>query len=213
MPPPAKTTVIPLPSLRRLPTYLYYLKKLAAQGREVVSCTRIAAEFGQDPTQVRKDLAGTGITGKPKVGYPVAELIRAIEHFLGWDNRTDAFLAGAGNLGSALMGYQGFAEHGLNIVAAFDTDPAKVGTSIHGKPVMDLEKLPALAERMKIRLGIIAVPVAAAQGVADLMVRGGIQAIWNFSPAAITIPPQVIIEREDLSSGLAVLSRRLTQSR
>jgi redox-sensing transcriptional repressor len=200
---------VPEPTLRRLPTYHGILKQFERQGRPVVSCTRIAEALGLDPTQVRKDLAVTGIVGKPKVGYVVADLVTAIEEFFGWHNVTDAFLAGVGSLGTALLGYDGFKQYGLNIVAAFDTDPEKIGTKVRGKQVLALTKLPDLARRMHVHLGIIAVPPDAAQEVADQMVSGGISGIWNFAPVALQVPDDIIVENERLASGLAVLSRKL----
>jgi len=199
----------PEPTLRRLPAYHRFLKRLETQGRAVVSCTHIAADLALDPTQVRKDLAVTGIVGRPKVGYAVPALIAAIEHFLGWDNTTEAFLVGAGSLGTALLGYEGFREHGLQIVAAFDVDDVKIGQQIHGKRVLPLRKLSSLARRMHVRLGIITTPAGAAQEVADLMVEGGIKGIWNFAPASLKLPAGVIVENMQLSSSLAVLSNKL----
>ncbi len=201
----------PGPTLRRLPTYHHYLKQLEAKGRDFVSCTHIANELRLDPTQVRKDIEVTGIVGKSKVGYDVPNLIRAIEEFLGWNNTSDAFLAGVGSMGTALLGYEGFRNYGLNIVAAFDTNPDKVGTSVHGKEVLPIEKLPDLARRMHVLIGILTVPADAAQKVADLMIQGGIKAIWNFAPTALNIPEETVLENVHLSSSLAVLSNRLAQ--
>lgn len=206
------TKAAPEPSLRRLPSYYRFLKHLAAQGRGLVSCTHIAHELDLDPTQVRKDLAVTGVVGKPKVGYEVPVLMRAIESFLGWDNVTEAFLVGAGSLGTALLGYEGFREHGLNIIAAFDVEEAKIGQKIHGKQVLPLSKLSNLAARMHIHLGIITTPAEAAQDVADMMVAGGIRAIWNFAPANVRVPPGVIVENQQLASSLAVLSSKLAEA-
>ena len=107
-------------SVRRLPGYHRLLKEMQAAGARFVSCSLIGKELRLDPTQVRKDLEATGIVGKPKVGYPVEDLAGWLEEFLGWNNTKDAFLAGAGNLGSALLGYEKFRQFGLNLVAAFD---------------------------------------------------------------------------------------------
>lgn len=201
----------PLPTVRRLPQYLRLLRLLKVRGREVVSCTHIAEELKLDPTQIRKDLAVTGIIGRPKVGYFVPELIAAIEEFLGWNNTVDALLIGAGSLGRALLGYERFRErNGLNIVAAFDNDSSKIGQTAGDKPIFPLEKFGDLARRMHIHLGIIAVPAAAAQETANLMVGSGIRAIWNFAPVSLDLPEDVLIENVDLSSSLAVLSSRLT---
>ena len=199
-----------LATIRRLPTYLHLLRRLQASGREIVSSTHIANELKIEAIQVRKDIAVTGIVGKPKVGYHVPTLIKAIEEFLGWDNVTDAFLVGVGNLGSALLGYGGFHQHGMNIVAAFDTDEGKIGTEIHGKEILPLDKLSGLAMRMHVNMGIITVPASEAQSVAGLMVDAGIVAIWNFAPTHLETPENVIVQYEDLSSGFAVLSVKLS---
>jgi len=204
----------PAPSVRRLPLYLHYLRDLRGSGRESVSCTHIARDLGLISVQVRKDLAITGIVGRPKTGYELPALIRAIEEFLGWNTRCDAFLVGAGCLGSALLGYEGFIENGLNIVAAFDKNPAKVGNVIHGKEVFSLDKLKPLAERMHVQIGILAVPGHAAQEATELVLNGGIIAIWNYSPVRLEIPAEgVICEDVRLSSSLALLTSRLKSLR
>lgn len=199
----------PIPSIKRLPLYLRFLKARAEFGTASVSCTHIAHDMGTDPTQVRKDLAITGIVGRPKTGYDVAELIEAIEAFLGWKDASDAFLVGAGHLGTALMGYQKLESHGLRIVAAFDVDPAKIGTVIHGRKVLPTRKLPELARRMHLHIGIITTPDVGAQPAADLLVTAGIMAIWNFTSVRLDVPPNVTVENADLTSGLAVLSSKL----
>jgi redox-sensing transcriptional repressor len=201
----------PVPTLRRLASYYHYLKQLEGGGRDYVSCTRIAEHMMLDPTQVRKDVEATGLVGKPKVGYPVRALIEAVETFLGWNRLTDAFLVGAGNLGAALMGYTRFNLYGLNIVAAFDIDPAKVGSRLGQREILPLDKLSGLAQRMHIPIGIITVPAEVAQTVANLMVSGGIRCIWNFAPAILELPEDVIVENVSLASSFAVLSNRLAQ--
>jgi redox-sensing transcriptional repressor len=206
-----KIQKISKPSLQRLPSYLHLLRDLQATGVTWVSCTVIAEKLNKDPTQVRKDIALTGIAGRPKVGYNLDELIRAILAYLNWDRPTDTFLIGAGNMGRALLGYSGFGEHGLNIVAAFDADSRVVGTTIHGRQVLPLSRFKPMAKEMKITIGIITVPAAGAQGAADLMVDSGIQAIWNFAPARLRVPEHIVVENEDLSGSLAVLCRRLSR--
>ncbi len=204
--------IAPTPSVRRMPRYLRCLHALRSDRVEWVSCTFLAQRLNVDPTLVRKDLALTGITGKPKVGYYLPDLITAVEKFIGWDNPEDAFLVGVGHLGTALLGFEGFARHGLNIVAGFDNDPGKIGREVAGKPVLEAAKLPDLAQRMHIRIGIITVGARNAQTVADLMLAGGIRAIWNFAPTPLDLPPGIILENEDLSGTLAVISRRLAAS-
>jgi redox-sensing transcriptional repressor len=192
---------------------LRLLRQLQAQERTSVSCTVLAEFLRRDATQVRKDLSYTGIAGKPKVGYQLDGLIQAIERFLGWDNVSEAFLVGVGNLGRALLGYDGFSSKGLSIVAAFDVDERKVGTEIHGRHVLALDRLPGLAQRLHVSLGIITTPGEGAQGVADAMVSGGIRAIWNFAPVLLSVPEHVVVENEQLSASLAVISQRLAKAR
>lgn len=200
---------VPQPTLRRLPSYLHILRRFQVEGREMVSCPQIAEETKLNPTQIRKDLAAAGAIGRAKVGYRLTELIHSLEDFLGWNSISSAFLAGVGSLGSALLGHERFSQYGLEIVAAFDNDPAKVGHRVHGREVMPIDKLAGMSQRMYIHIGILTVPPQAAQAVADIMVLGGIRAVWNFAPTVLHCPPHVIVENVDLASSLAVLSSRL----
>ncbi len=197
-------------TLRRLPIYHHLLQKRLSTGIKTISCSQIAEELDYDATQIRKDLAVTGIKGRPKVGYDLAALILSIETFLGWSRVRKAFLAGSGHLGSALLGYNRFSHYGLDIVAAFDRDPDRVGTKVHGREVLPINKLAGLAKRMRVEVGIITVPAPVAQEVADFMVSGGIRAIWNFAPTKINVPAGVIVQNEDLYSSLGVLLQKLS---
>lgn len=198
-----------VPTLKRLPLYLRLLRKMRDEGIEYASGTVVAKELGLDPIVVRKDLAMTGAVGRPRLGFPMGEIIEAIEAFLGWSNTSDAFLAGVGNLGRALLGYKGFEQHGLRIVAAFDSNPAIIGTQVHGKTILDIRQMPELAKRMHVQIGVLTVTASVAQGVANAMIEGGIRAIWNFTPTTLDVPDHVILQREELASSLAVLSHRL----
>lgn len=202
----------PLPSVRRLPSYLRLLYDLQVRGGDQVSCTHIADALGLVSVQVRKDLSLTGIVGKPKVGYKIHELITAIEEFLGWNNIQDAFVIGAGCLGSSLLGYDGFSEFNLNVLAAFDVDPVKIGRPVHGKEVFPMEKLPNLVKRMHVLLGILTVPAASAQEAADAIVFAGMRGIWNYTNVKLRVPENVVVEDTKLSASLAALSSRLAES-
>jgi len=201
--------VIPQASLRRLPQYHHFLVELNSRGTVTVSCTTIGLALNCVPVQVRKDLQYTGITGKPKTGYNVIELIATIETFLGWNKVNEAFLVGTGNLGTAILGHERFSQYGLRIVAAFDKDPNKIGTRIHDREVLPLEKLGNLAKRLNIHLGIITAPAEVAQDVADEMIKAGILAIWNFAPVRLKVPSHIFVHNEDLYGSLASLSCKL----
>ena len=196
-------------SLRRLAAYHKVLQEMLLAGASTVSSSGIARILRLDPSQVRKDIEATGIIGKPKVGYPLAALIGWIEDFLGWTNTKQAVLAGAGSLGSALLGYKKFRQLGMDIVAVFDTDPQKFDHTIHGIQVFFPDKLPTFALSTHIHLGVIATPAAAAQATADLMVAGGIRAIWNFAPVHLRVPEFVVVRNEDLYESLASLTFKL----
>lgn len=197
-------------TLRRLPSYLRYLYQLGRQNVLTVSSTTIANGLGLNPVQVRKDIAlVSSVAGKPKTGYVTKELIADLEGYLGYHNTRDAVLVGAGGLGRAILGYDGFRNYGLNIVAAFDVNKDVVGAEVNGKPVYEMQKLGSVVERFKIRLGIICVPSAAAQGVADKMVKAGIKAIWCFAPVHLNVPADIAVKGEDLAASLALLSMQL----
>ena len=200
---------IPEPTLRRLPMYHQYLKNIESENILFISCTDISQDLNLVPIQVRKDIEMTGVIGKPKVGYSVKQVINGIEEFLGWKDTSSAFLAGAGSLGAAILGYQGFKDYGLDILAAFDADPKKDGTQIHGKRIYSMKKMPDLIERMKVKIGILTLPAAYAQETADIMMASGIKAIWNFAPVKINPVNGVIIQNENLAASLAVLSKKL----
>lgn len=202
----------PLPTLRRLPGYYRFLQTLERAGETTVSCTSIAKALHLDPTGVRKDLAFTGIIGKPRVGYLLGELQQAIESFLGWQTASEAVLVGAGDFGRALLGYEPFLERGLEIVVAFDVNPALIGKTVRGKEVLPQESLGEIIREREIRIGIITTPAAAAQSIANTMVDAGIRAIWNFAPATLEVPDGVILEHVELAASLAILSSKLADA-
>jgi redox-sensing transcriptional repressor len=200
-----------LPCVKRMPSYLQLLRVLHAAGREHVSGAELATVHDLQSVIVRKDLARTGAVGRPRIGFNIPEAIAAIERFLGWDDQTKGVLVGVGSLGTALLGYHGFQNFGFRFVGAFDRDPKIVGTWVHGRKVQAMEQLPPFVQRGQIPLGVLAVPAAAAQETAELMVSAGIRGLWNFSPVQLALPPEVICQKEDLAEGLAVLSHRLRE--
>jgi len=197
------------PTIKRLPSYLHVIENAQKEGREFISGTVIADELELEPIQVRKDLAVTGIVGKPRIGFPVDKLIHAIYNFLDWDKNHRAVIVGAGNLGTALMGYREFNRRGMTIVAAFDLDKKKVSKEIHETQVFALGQMPEKIKELDANIAILTVPSQHAQAVADLLIKAGIQAIWNFTNVKLKVPSDIIVQKEDLSSGYAVLSVKM----
>ena len=198
---------IPGFSLQRMPVYLNYLRSLPDDDAYTyVSSGAIAQALGLGEVLVRKDLAYTGCAGRPKVGYPRAELIAALEQFLCINDHKGAVLVGAGGLGSALLGYGGFANYGIELVCAFDNDPHKVGGIVGGKPVLSVDSLEAGCMEYGVQLAIIAVPAASAQGIAERLIRAGIRAILNFAPVQITAGEDVKVINIDVAANLAILA-------
>ena len=191
--------------LKRLPSYLSYLKSLPEDSSPFISATSIAVALNMGEVQVRKDLAVVSKAGKPKVGYPRADLIENISRYLCYDNTTDAILVGAGKLGQALLGYSGFAAYGLNILAAFDAKPAK---SLD-KPIFSMEEMEGFCREHNVHMGIITVPAEYAQEVCDRMIQCGIKAIWNFAPVHLDVPASTLVQNENMATSLAVLSMHL----
>ena len=198
-------------TLKRLPTYLSYLKALPSEASANISATALAAGLHMGEVQVRKDLALVSDGGRPKIGYNREHLIADIENFLGYGNSNDAVLIGAGKLGRALLGYGGFAEYGLNIVAAFDANDTLIGTTNGGKPIMHLSRLGEVCQRYKIKIGIITVPAEYAQGVCDLLIENGILAIWNFAPKHLNVPDGILVQNEIMAASLALLCKHLNE--
>jgi redox-sensing transcriptional repressor len=200
-----------LPTIRRLPGYLQVVRQAESEGVLVISGTTIAEELELEPIQVRKDLAVTGIVGKPRVGYIVKDLIAALEHFLRWDQTHNAIVVGAGHLGTALLGHTEFRKNGLSISAGFDSDPAKVGKKFHGIKILDSAEMIAYIKAQNVTVAILTLPPHVAQDVCNQVIAAGVKSIWNFTTLKLKVPeghPDVLIQKEDLSSGYAVLSVR-----
>ena len=207
-----KGKIVPVPVLRRMPAYLSFVKTLQKQGEKYVSSTRIAEYMGIDATQVTKDLSHTSISGKTRVGYEVDSFVEVLEDFLGFNKVNNAFLVGAGSLGCALLQDEGLRNFGLNILKAFDVDPAKEGTRVNDVEILHLDRLQGMPAKYNVAIGVITVPAECAQEVADLMVGWGIKAIWNFTPARLKVPGNIAVQNTTIYTNLAILFNKLHSS-
>lgn len=199
---------VSIQTLKRLPGYLAYLKSLPEDQKDTISATNIAEALKLNHVQVRKDLASVCAGGRPKVGYIKKDLIQELEHYLGYDDTSSAVIVGAGNLGRALLSYDGFSKYGVEIVTAFEIDSNLIGSTVNGKKILAYEKLKGLCNRMNIRIGILTVPDEEAQKVCDEMVESGILAIWNFTSVQLKVPEQVLVHNENMASSLTMFTKR-----
>ncbi|MBQ3555977.1 MAG: redox-sensing transcriptional repressor Rex [Bacteroidales bacterium] len=203
--------ILPEPSLRRLPWYLAHVKLLMENSVEFVSSTQIAAATNVDASQVAKDLSMLEISGKTRVGYEVASLVEVLEDFLGFTKCHKACIFGVGSLGGALMHDSGLEQYGLKLVAGFDVRSDIVGKEINGIKIYNIREFEEIQKKEQMVIGIITVPVDKAQESADIMVSGGIGAIWNFTPYKIKVDESVVVQETSLYAHLAVMFNRLNE--
>ncbi|MCQ2742177.1 MAG: redox-sensing transcriptional repressor Rex [Bacilli bacterium] len=196
--------------LERYPLYLKYFKELAAQGVEVISSPKISAKFGYSEEQVRKDLQNISyVSGCPKRGRQVAQLINDLETFLGYRNNTKTILVGVGHIGCALINSNTLSGIGVEVVGCFDNNPDVIGTMVNGIPVHAMDELGEVIKNKAAVIAILCVPMTAAQDVANKLVEAGILGIWNFAPGVIKVPDKVALENVNLSSSLSVLNHKV----
>jgi redox-sensing transcriptional repressor len=177
----------------RLSRYLQVLTQAKKMGKERISSQEIADYTNINATQIRRDLSGFGKFGKRGVGYNIESLLGEIRKILRTQGQHNIALIGAGRLGQAIASSSIFAEHGINIAAVFDSDPAKVGTEIGGVAISEYGALPGTVHDKNIIVGVIAVPATAAQTVADDLVGAGVRIIFNYSEGLLDVPGDVAV--------------------
>lgn len=210
MPKSDSTPHVPPATVQRLPLYLRCLVEAQSQRMQVISSVQIAEMAGTNAAQVRKDFSYLGEYGTRGLGYDVSGLVSHLGRWLGLDHIRHAAIVGYGRLGAALLGYGGFQDRGVSIVAVLDADTDKVGRETPtGLVVQSLGDLASVVEREGIEIAIIAVPAAVAQEVADASVAAGIRAVLNFAPVKLETPPGVVVRQADMAGELQILSFHL----
>jgi len=198
-----KNKNIPSIAINRLSIYHRCLEKIleTEKGKELefISSSKIAEITGINSAQIRKDLAYFGEFGKRGRGYPLINFSRELKKILGLDKKWSVIIAGAGNLGKALVKYKGFQKRGFIIKGIFDNNPSKIGKKLGHIFIYDIKEMEKFIQAENINIGILVVPADSAQEVANKMVVGGIKAILNFAPIHIALPPEIMIHNVDLS--------------
>ena len=206
---------IPSITINRLSIYHRCLEKIAETEKKkelkIISSFEIAEMTGINSAQIRKDLAYFGEFGKRGIGYPLIDLSRELKKILGLDKKWSVIIAGAGNLGKALVRYKGFQKRGFIIKGIFDNNPSKIGKKLGHNFICDIKEMEKFIQTENINIGVLVVPADYAQEVADKMVASGIKAILNFAPAHIILPPEIEIHNVDLSIEFEGLTYYLSQ--
>lgn len=192
--------------MARLPVYLRILSEQFDANVSNISSEELAEFAGLNAAKVRKDLSYLGSYGTRGVGYDVEFLVYQIRRELGLTHDWPVVIVGAGNLGQALAGYNGFGDRGFPVGGIVDIDPAKVGTVVGGVRVRHLDELAQIVQARGISIGVVATPGSAAQPAADALVAAGITSLLNFAPTLISVPAGISVRKVDLAVELQILS-------
>jgi redox-sensing transcriptional repressor len=193
-------------TVRRLSLYLRFLEEFEEQGAHTMSSEALAQRGGTTSAQVRKDLSLFGSFGKRGLGYPVRELRIKLREILGLDRRYRVVVVGAGKIGSALVQYRGFRDRGFDLIALYDSDPAKIGRNWNGLRVRDVAHLERELRHDRADIAAVVTPAEVAQAVADRLVACGVTAILNFAPVQLKVPERVVVRTVNLVLELEALS-------
>ena len=197
--------------ISRLTQYHCILVDYIKKKNYTITSSVIAQLLKIDDSQVRKDISMLNNAGKSRVGYDVIQLKATIEKTLGFSKPKNAFIIGAGNLGTALAKYNDFEAYGLNVMALFDIDKTKIGKNINSKPVLDIKELSEYKKKMNVEIGILTVPADFAQEIANYAVKSKINYIWNFSPTVLEVPNGVEVWNENLMGNFLQFSYKISK--
>jgi redox-sensing transcriptional repressor len=183
----------------RLPVYLRALLQMKQEGRQVTSSQELGERLGISAAQIRKDLSQFGEFGKQGTGYNIDFLAGQVKEILKMNRVWDVVIVGAGDIGRALAGYNGFKDRGFRISMIFDNKPELVGSKQGDFVIKDSKTMKEDIQSSGIKLAMIAVPAAHAQAVADQLVEAGIRAILSYAPVNLNVPAGVRVQNIDPS--------------
>lgn len=203
--------IISQATIDRLPLYFRTLRLAEDEAMPIISSDELGRRLDITPEQIRKDLATFGQFGRKGIGYDVSELKERISNILGLHNHWRLAIVGVGHLGGALANYVNFASLGFSVGALLDSNKKVIGTTVNGIKVNSVSRMKKVIAESAADIGVITVPAAEAQGVADMLVAAGVKGIWNFAPIKLSVPTTVPLVNEDLSVGLSALSYHMSQ--
>lgn len=206
-----KDNKVSMAVIRRLPKYYRYLGELMEKDVKRISSQQLGQLIGFTASQIRQDLNNFGGFGQQGYGYNVEDLHNQLGKILGLDRVYKTVIIGAGNLGHAIANYRSFEEEGFKLQAIFDADPRVIGTEIRGIKVRDVKELEDFVKDNQIEIGIICTPKAVSQEIADKLVNSGVKGIWNFAPADLKVPENIVVENVHLNESLFTLSYMINE--
>lgn len=195
--------------IHRLPVYYRYLKDMEKDGIVQISSHELGRRMNITPSQVRQDINSFGGIGRQGYGYPVHELLIHIGKILGLDRNHNIIIIGAGNIGGALVGHKSFESNGFKTHAIFDNDPKLHGKELSGIPIYPMDDIKNFIKKNKVEIAVLAIPAEAAQKIADMLIKYGIKAIWNFASLDLKLPSSIAYQSVHLSESLQTLSFKL----
>lgn len=197
--------LVPSTVIRRLPMYYRHLRAMAEKGVERISSSELSKEMCITSSQLRQDLSYFGEFGQQGYGYRVPELYGAICEILGIEKQYSAVLIGVGNLGKAIVNYEGFIKRGLEVLAIFDNKSSLIGDVVNGYPIRAVSELQGFLRENIVDIGIICTPAEAALEIADILIKSGVKGIWNFAPQPIWGNEDIVVENTHIGDGLLKL--------
>ena len=206
-----ETKKVPNVVINRLPRYYRYLGELLSQGITKISSTELSHRMGVTASQIRQDFNFFGGFGQQGYGYNIEHLYNEIADILRLKDGNTVIIIGAGNLGRAMANHPGFERRGFQITALFDKSPETIGKTINGMTVMDVEDLEDYIKNNRVDIGVLTVPKAGVQEMAQRLVKSGVRAILNFSYAELDLPEEIAVENVHLSDPLMTLSYKLRE--
>ena len=197
--------------IKRLPRYYRYLGELLDAGVERISSGELSRMMKVTASQIRQDLNNFGGFGQQGYGYNVQYLHDEIAKILGLNKRHDMIIVGAGNMGCALANFKGFVKSGFHVIALFDINPEMEGRMVGDVPILMMKDLPEFLRTHDVSIAALTLPKKFAAETAELLVRNGIHAIWNFAHTDLNliVPENVAVQNVHLSESLMRLSYNL----
>lgn len=194
------TNAIPEKTIERLSEYRRTLLSCHKQGITHIFSHVLAGIHGITAVQVRRDLMLIGFSSDTKKGYDVQVLIQYISNILDSPTAMNVAVVGMGHLGQAITKYFNSKGLKLQITAAFDVDPDKVGQTIDGIPCYHMDSFETMVAELDISLVVVSSPTKVAPDLVVPIINAGIRGVLNFTSTPLNFPQGIIVENYDITT-------------